>query len=135
MVLVFVALVVVFSKYRSGSTREYTAVFTSASALKSGLVGGDRLASRWARCRMSLNRDNQAVLKFTVADKYSVPKSVKALIRYENLTGDRYHGTAPRTRCGRAAPGRRRADSGGADAAALDLDNLSSAGSSRCCAV
>ena len=36
MVLVFVALVVVFSKYRSGSTREYTAVFTSASALKSG---------------------------------------------------------------------------------------------------
>lgn len=90
MVLVFVALVVVFSKYRSGSTREYTAVFTSASALKSGSsveIAGVEVGTV---SDVSLNRDNQAVLKFTVADKYSVPKSVKALIRYENLTGDRY---------------------------------------------
>ena len=36
MVLVFVALVVVFSRYRSGASNEYSAVFTSASAMQSG---------------------------------------------------------------------------------------------------
>ena len=65
-------------------------MFTSASALKSGSsveIAGVEVGTV---SDVSLNRDNQAVLKFTVADKYSVPKSVKALIRYENLTGDRY---------------------------------------------
>ena len=124
MVLVFVALVVVFSKYRSGSTREYTAVFTSASALKSGSsveIAGVEVGTV---SDVSLNRDNQAVLKFTVADKYSVPKSVKALIRYENLTGDRY--LELRREPGAAGP--RLADGARIPVEqtqpALDLDNL-----------
>jgi phospholipid/cholesterol/gamma-HCH transport system substrate-binding protein len=90
MLLVFTALVVVFSKYRSGSTNEYTAVFTSASALKSGSsveIAGVEVGSV---SEVSLDRDNQAVIRFTVGDTYRVPASVQALIRYKNLTGDRY---------------------------------------------
>lgn len=124
MVLVFVALVVVFSKYRSGSTREYTAVFTSASALKSGSsveIAGVEVGTV---SDVSLNRQNQAVLKFTVDDRYRVPRNVKALIRYENLTGDRY--LELRREPGEA--GQRLADGARIPVEqtqpALDLDNL-----------
>ncbi|MET9199944.1 MCE family protein [Gordonia sp. NPDC003585] len=90
MVLVFVALVVVFSRYRSGSSNDYTAVFTSASAIKAGSkvkIAGVEVGSVGD---VSLNRDNQAEIEFTVDQKYPVPKSVRVLVRYENLTGDRY---------------------------------------------
>ncbi|GAC68074.1 MCE family protein [Gordonia soli] len=90
MILVFVALVVVFSRYRSGSTNDYTAVFTSASAMKSGSkvkIAGVEVGSVSG---VSLNRANEAEVDFDVDEKYPLPKSVRALIRYENLTGDRY---------------------------------------------
>lgn len=90
MLLVFAALVVVFSRYRSGSSNDYTAVFTSASAMKSGSkvkIAGVEVGSVDG---VSLNRDNEAEVDFTVDRKYPLPKSVRALIRYENLTGDRY---------------------------------------------
>ncbi|MFW0785908.1 MCE family protein [Gordonia sp. CPCC 206044] len=90
MVLVFAGLVIVFSNYRSGSSDDYRALFSSASAIKGGSkvkIAGVEVGSVG---NVSLNQDNEAEVKFSVDDKYRLPKSVHALIRYENLTGDRY---------------------------------------------
>lgn len=90
MVLVFIGLVVVFSNYRSGSSDDYRAVFTSASQMKAGSkvkIAGVEVGSV---DDISLTTDNQALVRFGVDDKYRLPTTVRALIRYENLTGDRY---------------------------------------------
>ncbi len=90
MVLVFVGLVVVFSNYRSGKSDDYRAVFTSASAMKSGSkvkIAGVEVGQVSG---VSLTRDNKAEVEFSVDREYRLPSSVRALIRYENLTGDRY---------------------------------------------
>ena len=90
MILVFVALVVVFSRYRSGASNEFSAVFTSASAMKSGSKVKIAGVEVGAVGDVGLNRANEAVITFSVDEQYPLPKSVRALIRYENLTGDRY---------------------------------------------
>ena len=90
MVLVFVGLVAVFSNYRPGSSSDYTAVFTSASEMKSGSkvkIAGVQVGTVHS---VGLTRDNDAEVSFSVDEKYRLPRSVRALIRYENLTGDRY---------------------------------------------
>ncbi|PXW35444.1 UNVERIFIED_CONTAM: phospholipid/cholesterol/gamma-HCH transport system substrate-binding protein [Williamsia faeni] len=90
MLLIFVGLVVVFSQYRSGSSYGYKATFTSASQLKSGSkvrIAGVEVGKVGS---VGLNPDNEAVVEFDVSEKYRLPSSVKALIRYENLTGDRF---------------------------------------------
>lgn len=90
MVLVFGLLVVVFSRYRSGSSDEYSAVFTSASAMKSGSkvkIAGVEVGSVHD---ISLQRDHNVEVDFSIDQKFPLPKTVRALIRYENLTGDRF---------------------------------------------
>ncbi|MEE3853181.1 MCE family protein [Gordonia sp. LSe1-13] len=90
MLLVFVGLVVVFSNYRSGKSDDYRAVFSSASAMQSGSkvkIAGVEVGQVSG---ISLNRDNEAEVEFSVDREYQLPTSVRALIRYENLTGDRY---------------------------------------------
>ncbi|WLP89249.1 MCE family protein [Gordonia sp. NB41Y] len=90
MVLVFIGLVVVFSNYRGGGSDGYKAIFTSASQIKSGSkvkIAGVEVGTVK---NVSLTRDNQALVGFSVDDKYTLPSSVRALIRYQNLTGDRY---------------------------------------------
>ena len=90
MVLVFIGLVVVFSNYRSGSSDDYKAVFTSASQIKSGSKVKIAGVDVGTVDNVSLTRDNQAKIRFSVDDQYRLPTSVRALIRYANLTGDRY---------------------------------------------
>lgn len=90
MLLVFVGLVVVFSNYRSGKSDDYHAVFTSASAMKSGSKVKIAGVEVGRVSGISLNRANQAEVEFTVDRQYRLPASARALIRYENLTGDRY---------------------------------------------
>ncbi|SIR66519.1 phospholipid/cholesterol/gamma-HCH transport system substrate-binding protein [Williamsia sterculiae] len=90
MVLIFVGLVVVFSQYRSGSTTPYTARFTDASQLKEGnrvRIAGVDVGQVTG---VGLTADNQAQIGFDVDSTFPLPTSVHALIRYENLTGDRY---------------------------------------------
>jgi phospholipid/cholesterol/gamma-HCH transport system substrate-binding protein len=90
MLLIFVALVVVFSQYRGGSSYGYKATFTSASQLKSGSkvrIAGVEVGKVGS---VGLNPDNQAVVEFDVDEKYRLPTSAEAMIRYENLTGDRF---------------------------------------------
>ncbi|GAB09721.1 Mce family protein [Gordonia araii NBRC 100433] len=90
MLLVFVGLVAVFSSFQGVRTNTYSALFTSASAIKPGakvkIAGVDVGAVR----EVGLNDDNIAKLAFSVDRQHVLPKSVQALIRYENLTGDRY---------------------------------------------
>ena len=90
MILVFIGLVAVFSKFQGTRTNSYAAEFTSASSLKSGAkvkIAGVDVGSVKS---VGLTDDNLAELKFTVDRKFPLPKSVQAFIRYENLTGDRY---------------------------------------------
>ncbi|MFT4086954.1 MAG: MlaD family protein [Gordonia sp. (in: high G+C Gram-positive bacteria)] len=90
MILVLIGLVMVFSRYQPGSTEKYSAIFTSASAMKPGskvqIAGIDVGVVNKVR----LTRDNTAEVDFTVNDDYRLPTSVRAIIRYQNLTGDRY---------------------------------------------
>ena len=90
MILVFVGLVAVFSNYRPGSSSDYSAIFTSASEMKSGSkvkIAGVQVGTVH---KVGLTRSNDAEVSFSVDEKYRLPRSVRALIRYENLTGDRY---------------------------------------------
>ena len=90
MILVFVGLVAVFSNYRPGSSSDYSAIFVSASEMKSGSkvkIAGVQVGTV---DKVALTRNNDAEVSFSVDEKYRLPKSVRALIRYENLTGDRY---------------------------------------------
>lgn len=90
MILVLVGLVMVFSRYQPGSTNSYSAIFTSASAIKGGskvqIAGVDVGVVN----SVGVTRDNLAEVEFTVNQDYRLPSNVRALIRYQNLTGDRY---------------------------------------------
>ncbi|EGD55417.1 MCE family protein [Gordonia neofelifaecis] len=97
MILVLVGLVLVFSRYQGGSSDKYSALFTSASAMKSGSVVKIAGVDVGAVSSVELNQDNIAKVTFTVNDDYRLPKSVQALIRYQNLTGDRYLELQPGT--------------------------------------
>ncbi len=90
MVLVFAGLVIVFGQFRGGSSGDYSAIFTSASRLTSGSkvrIAGVEVGRVQS---VEVTRDHQAKIGFSVDDAYELPADVRALIRYENLTGDRY---------------------------------------------
>ncbi len=90
MVLVFIGLAITFSNYRPGGSEDYTALFTSASQMKSGSkvkIAGVDVGSV---ADITLTRDNLALVRFSVGGDYRLPVSTRAMIRYENLTGDRY---------------------------------------------
>ncbi|MFT3901105.1 MAG: MCE family protein [Gordonia sp. (in: high G+C Gram-positive bacteria)] len=90
MLLVFVGLVAVFSRFQGTRTNTYDGIFTSASAMRPGakvkIAGVDVGAVKG----VALTDDNKAKVTFSVDRKYPLPKSAEALIRYENLTGDRF---------------------------------------------
>ncbi|GAB16732.1 Mce family protein [Gordonia effusa NBRC 100432] len=90
MILVFVALVVVFSRYRPGSSYDYSAMFTSASSMKTGAKVKIAGVEVGAVSGIELTQSSEAKVDFSVDEDYPLPSSVRALIRYENLTGDRY---------------------------------------------
>ena len=90
MVLVFAGLVIVFGQFRGGSSGDYSAIFTSASRLTAGSkvrIAGVEVGRVQS---VAVTRDHQAKIGFSVDDAYELPTDVRALIRYENLTGDRY---------------------------------------------
>ncbi|MCF8611924.1 MCE family protein [Gordonia sp. HY285] len=90
MLLVMAGLVIVFSKYQSGGSNTYSAMFASASAMKSGSavkIAGIDVGTVQG---IDLTEDNLAHVEFTVNENYRLPESARALVRYENLTGDRY---------------------------------------------
>jgi phospholipid/cholesterol/gamma-HCH transport system substrate-binding protein len=88
--LVAAMLVLVFGDFRFQAGHSYRAIFTDAARLKSGQdVRMAGLAVGTVRS-VELNDDNAVTVAFDVSDRYQLYTSTKALIRYENLVGDRY---------------------------------------------
>lgn len=90
MVLVAAALVVVFGEFRFASGHTYHANFTTASKLKSGQdvrIAGVPVGTVKS---VSLAPDNSVDVEFDVNKRYQLYTSTRAVIRYENLVGDRY---------------------------------------------
>ncbi|WP_026917451.1 MCE family protein [Gordonia shandongensis] len=97
MILVLTGLVLVFSKYQGGSSDQYSAIFTSASSMKGGSpvkIAGVEVGSVKS---VEVTGDNKARVTFTVDETYRLPESTEAMVRYENLTGDRYLEISPGT--------------------------------------
>jgi phospholipid/cholesterol/gamma-HCH transport system substrate-binding protein len=90
MLLITLALVVVFGQFRFAPTSKYHAIFEDASRLKSGndvRIAGIPVGSIK---NIGLTPDNKVDIQFTVDKHYQMYTSTKAVIRYENLVGDRY---------------------------------------------
>jgi phospholipid/cholesterol/gamma-HCH transport system substrate-binding protein len=90
MLLVAAMLVVVFGQFRFASEEDYHATFTDASRLKSGQdvrIAGVPVGKVGA---VKLNPDNTVDVAFNVDKRYQLYTSTRAVVRYQNLVGDRY---------------------------------------------
>lgn len=90
MLLVAAMLVVVFGEFRFTSETDYHATFTDASRLKAGQdvrIAGVPVGTVGS---LKLNPDNTVDVAFAVDKKYQLYTSTRAVVRYENLVGDRY---------------------------------------------
>jgi phospholipid/cholesterol/gamma-HCH transport system substrate-binding protein len=90
MLLVAAGLVVVFGQFRFGSGSTYHATFSEASRLKSGQdvrIAGVTVGAVKA---VALNPDNTVDIEFDVDKRYQLYTSTRAVVRYQNLVGDRY---------------------------------------------
>jgi phospholipid/cholesterol/gamma-HCH transport system substrate-binding protein len=90
MLLVAAGLVVIFGQLRFASTNTYHAIFENTSRLKTGndvRIAGIPVGSVKD---LALTPDNKVNVTFTVDKRYQMYTSTKALIRYQNLVGDRY---------------------------------------------
>jgi phospholipid/cholesterol/gamma-HCH transport system substrate-binding protein len=90
MLLVAAGLVVVFGDFRFGDESTYHATFIDASRLKSGQkvrISGVPVGSVNG---IKLNQDNTVDVEFGIDSRYTLYSSTRAVIRYENLVGDRF---------------------------------------------
>jgi phospholipid/cholesterol/gamma-HCH transport system substrate-binding protein len=90
MVLVAAGLIVVFGQFRFAASNSFHATFDEASRLKSGQdvrIAGVPVGSVNA---VTLNPDNSVDVAFDVNRRYQLYTSTRAVVRYENLVGDRY---------------------------------------------
>jgi phospholipid/cholesterol/gamma-HCH transport system substrate-binding protein len=90
MLVVAAGLVVIFGDFRFGAENTYHATFTDASRLKAGQkvrIAGVPVGSVSG---IKLNQDDTIDVKFGVDRRYQLYSSTRAVIRYENLVGDRF---------------------------------------------
>src|ERR1700753_1979187 len=90
MLLVSAGLVVVFGDFRFGPESTYHATFIDASRLNAGQkvrIAGVPVGSVSG---LKLNSDNTIDVAFVVDSRYTLYSSTRAVIRYENLVGDRF---------------------------------------------
>lgn len=90
MLLVAVGLVVIFGEFRFGPSATYHANFSDATRLKPGQkvrIAGVPVGSVKG---VKLNPNNTVDVAFAVDKRYTLYSSTRAVIRYENLVGDRY---------------------------------------------
>jgi phospholipid/cholesterol/gamma-HCH transport system substrate-binding protein len=90
MVLVAAMLVVIFGEFRFASENGYHATFTDASRLKAGQdvrIAGVPVGTV---NKIALNDDNTVDVAFDLDQRYQMYTSSRAVVRYENLVGDRY---------------------------------------------
>ncbi|MDT5078489.1 MAG: phospholipid/cholesterol/gamma-HCH transport system substrate-binding protein [Mycobacterium sp.] len=90
MLLVAAGLVVVFGQFRFASGNTFHANFAEASRLKAGQdvrIAGVPVGSVK---KVKLNPDNSVDVMFDVNERYQLYTSTRAVVRYQNLVGDRY---------------------------------------------
>jgi phospholipid/cholesterol/gamma-HCH transport system substrate-binding protein len=90
MLLVAAFLVVVFGQFRFAADRDYHATFLNASRLKAGedvRISGVPVGKV---NDVKLNPDNTVDVAFNVNKRYQLYTSTRAVVRYQNLVGDRY---------------------------------------------
>ena len=90
MLLVAAGLIVIFGEFRFAPTNSYHATFSDASRLEGGndvRIAGVPVGSVED---VKLNPDNTVDVAFTLDKKYQLYTSTRAVIRYENLVGDRF---------------------------------------------
>jgi phospholipid/cholesterol/gamma-HCH transport system substrate-binding protein len=90
MILVAAFLIVVFGEFRFASDKSYHATFTDASRLKAGQdirISGVPVGTV---NKIKLNNDNTVDVAFDINKRYQLYTSTRAVVRYENLVGDRY---------------------------------------------
>lgn len=90
MLLVVAGLIVVFGQFRFASGNTFHATFAEASRLKAGQdvrIAGVPVGSVK---NVELNADNTVDVEFDVNNRYQLYTSTRALVRYQNLVGDRY---------------------------------------------
>lgn len=84
------ALIAVFAELRFGDQRSYSAEFDDVS----GLTEGDFVRIAGVEVgevrNISINSSNRAVVDFNLSDKVVMTDGTRALVRYENLIGDRF---------------------------------------------
>lgn len=90
MTLLTAVLFAIFSQYRSGSSDDYSAVFTDASSLKTGdsvRIAGIRVGTVTG---IALQPDNTVLVHFDAGSEVPLTSGTKVAVRYLNLVGDRY---------------------------------------------
>ena len=90
MLMVTFILFAIFGEFRGSAQNKYTAVFDDVSSLKSGdavKVAGVRIGSVSS---VSLQPDNQVIVRFGADRDIVLTSGTKAAVRYLNLVGDRY---------------------------------------------
>jgi phospholipid/cholesterol/gamma-HCH transport system substrate-binding protein len=90
MLLVAVGLVVIFGEFRFGPENTYHADFIDATRLKSGQkvrIAGVPVGSVKD---VKLTPSNRVDVTFGVDKRYTLYSSTRAVIRYDNLVGDRF---------------------------------------------
>ncbi len=90
MLLVAAGLIVVFGQFRFAAGNTFHATFADASRLKAGQdvrIAGVPVGSVKD---VKLNSDNTVDVAFDVNNRYQLYTSTRAVVRYQNLVGDRY---------------------------------------------
>lgn len=90
MTVLTACLFFVFGQCQTGSTLDYSAVFTDVSRLKAGQsvrVGGLRVGTVKS---VELRRDKTALVTFNADPEVRLTTGSRAAVRYLNLVGDRY---------------------------------------------
>jgi phospholipid/cholesterol/gamma-HCH transport system substrate-binding protein len=90
MLLVAAGLAVVFGDFRFGPESTYHATFIDASRLKAGQKVRISGVPVGAVSGIKLNPDNSVDVAFGIDSRYTLYSSTRAVIRYENLVGDRF---------------------------------------------
>lgn len=90
MLLVGAALVIIFGDFRFGPESTYHATFLDASRLKAGQKVRIAGVPVGAVKGVKLNTDNTIDVEFGIDQRYQLYTSTRAVIRYENLVGDRF---------------------------------------------
>lgn len=90
MVVLTAFLFLIFGQYRTGSTNDYSAVFSDVSGLGKGdsvRAGGLRVGTVEA---VTMRPDHTVVIGFDVDPNVPLSSGTKAAVRYLNLVGDRF---------------------------------------------